>query len=153
MNDSNFDPATGEVLDAPPVRGEFQQGDRPGRALDGNPIPAAAYNLGDLINMIEDGGLQAEAHAALAALVHKMGEVSAMQGKASGTFTLKMKFSKEHGEPIRIASDFTVTEPKLPRPKSIMWSDEEGNFTRFPPNQMQMFGLKQVGGSGGVRNV
>ena len=145
MQDEVYDTTTGEVL-TDNTRTES-------RAADGGIIPAAAYTAGDAINQLEDGAFQADMHRALADLIGQLNEVAdATQAKATGTLTMKLKITKEDNA-LKIAADFDTKAPKMPRPRSIMWTDDQNNLTRFPPNQMQMFGLRQVGGSGGLRRA
>lgn len=143
--EESFDPVTGEVLTDDTLI--------EGRAADGGLIPAAARTGGDIINQMEDGEFQLDLHAAVVDMVQHLNDVAnANGGKAKGTVNIKLVFSKEDNA-FRVASTFDVKKPPLPRKRSIMWTDEHGNLTRFPPNQMQMFGLKSVGGSGGLRRV
>lgn len=143
----NFDPANGEVLEA-------EKGNEPGGyALDGRPIPAAAITGGDIINMLEEGQFGGDVHAAIADLLATLNDVSKETGgKAKGSVTIKLDFSKEDNA-LRIGSNFTVKKPDMPRPKSIMWTDERHNLTMFPPQQMQMFGMRSIGGGGGLRRA
>lgn len=56
--------------------------------------------------------------------------------------TLTIDLEKE-GEHFSMRGKVAVKAPELPRPKSVVWSDPNtGNFTRFPPNQTQMFGMR-----------
>ena len=143
----NYDSETGEVL-------EPAKGNEPGGyALDGKPIPAAAVTGGDIINMLEEGQFGSDVHEAIADLLAHLNDVSKeTNGKAKGSVTIKLDFTKEDNA-LRIASNFTVKKPDMPRPKSIMWTDERHNLTMFPPNQMQMFGMRSIGGSGGLRRA
>jgi hypothetical protein len=63
-------------------------------------------------------------------------------GKAKGEATIKLKLELE-GDAFRIQGDVKVKAPDLPRRRSILWQDG-GSFTRFPPNQTQMFGSAPV---------
>jgi hypothetical protein len=142
----NFDPDTGEVLEP--------KGNEPGGyALDGRPIPAAAATGGDIINMLEEGQFGVDVHQAMADLIAHLNDVSeANGGKAKGSLNIKIDIVKEDNA-LRIASNYTVKKPDMPRPRSIMWTDQQNNLTMFPPSQMQMFGMRSIGGSGGIRRA
>jgi len=142
----NIDHETGEVLEP--------KGNEPGGyALDGRPIPAAAATGGDIINMLEEGQFSQDLHRAFADLIAQLNDVSeATSGKAKGSVAIKIDIVKEDNA-LRIASNFKITAPPLPRARSIMWTDQQNNLTMFPPNQMQMFGMKSIGGNGGLRRA
>lgn len=44
----------------------------------------------------------------------------------------------------KIASAFKATKPELPRQKSVLWTTDRNEFSRFPPGQNQLFGLRPV---------
>lgn len=120
---------------------------------DGEVVKASARSAGGLIDLLEDGSFSAELYEAMVELGQKIEEVAhASGGKAKGSMTLKIELVKEDGA-FKISSDFTSKPPKMPRARSIMWTDEDGNFTRFPPGQRQMFGLKQADGPRQIREV
>jgi hypothetical protein len=122
-------------------------------AADGGRIPPATNSAGNLIDLLEDGVLGYELYEAMKALgVHIEHVAEASGGKAKGSITLKIELLKEDGV-FKVSSDFSTKEPKMPRQKSILWTTEKGDFTRFPPNQRQMFGLTTVRGSGPINNI
>lgn len=155
MAEEIYDPKTGEVIgeidDTPEPQPEFQQARQPqqetlpgaghSRRIDGLAIPAAAFTGGDFINQLNDGKFQADLHRALAKVASELQEYCrATQGKGKGTIDIKIDIAAEHEEPFRISANFKTKTPELPRPKSVAWFDpDNGNFTRFPQNQMQMF--------------
>ena len=144
--ETRYDTQTGEVL--PPA------GNEPGGyAQDGRPLPASAVTGGDIINMLEEGQFSQDVHEAVRDLLITLNDVTKDTGnKAKGSITIKLDFEKEDSA-IRVKSNFTVKKPELPRVKSIMWTDGAHNLTAFPPQQMQMFGMRSVGGSGGLRRA
>lgn len=143
-----FDPDTGEVL--PPEGADNGPG---GYALDGRPIPSAATTGGDIINILEGGQFGEDFHEAMRDLFAVLNDVAKeTNGKAKGGVTIKLDFVKE-GQALKVASKFTVKKPEMPRAPSIVWTDQHNNLTMFPPNQMQMFGMRSVGGSGGLRRA
>lgn len=140
MQEEIHDPDTGEILQSVQVRDEMA-------------IPVVAFTGGDIINQLEDGQFSQDLHNAARDLVLYLEEVAHQTGgKAKGTINLKLVFSKEDNA-LRIASDLDVKKPKMPRVKSIAWTDQNGNLSRFPPQQLQMLNIKSVGGSGGLRRV
>lgn len=113
-----------------------------GRAADGGLIPPPAASVGSLLDQLEDGQLSYELTQELQELASKIREVAqANGGKAKGELTLKLNLSLE-GDAFHIGSSFKAKAPELPRRRSIMWQDESGNFSRFPPRQTQMFGVR-----------
>jgi len=123
------------------------------RAANGDVIPGATQSAGNVIDLLEDGSFSVELYEAMKALAQRIESAAEDNGgKAKGTLTLKIDLAKEDGM-FKVSSDFTTKEPKMKRPRSILWTDRNGDFTRFPPNQRQMFGVNQIGGGGKVRNV
>lgn len=121
-------------------------------AADGRGIPPATRSAGSLIDLLEDGVLSVELYEAMKVLGARIEEVAeASGGKAKGSVSLKIELTKEDGV-FKVATDFNTKEPKMPRPKSILWTTPSGDFTRFPPNQKQMFGITSLQGGGAVRN-
>lgn len=117
-------------------------------AADGGRIPAKPNSAGSLIDLLEDGVLGVELYEAMKALGVQIETVAeANGGKAKGSMTLKIELVKEDGI-FKVSTDFSTKEPKMPRPKSVLWTDRNGDFTRFPPNQQQMFGIRTLGGGG-----
>jgi hypothetical protein len=138
------DKATGEVIEATAERVQEppQESRALGRAADGNVIPPPANSVGALLDQLEDGQLSYELTQELQELAAKIRDVAqANGGKAKGELTLKLNLSLE-GDAFHIGSSFKMKAPELPRRRSIMWQDESGNFSRFPPRQTQMFGIR-----------
>ena len=130
----NYDPVTGEVL-SPPEH----------RALDGAFIPGAALTAGSFIDLLEDGEFSQDLHEKLHSLGLRLDEISDATGqKAKGKITITIDLTREDNA-FRVASKMKVDTPEMPRQRTILWQDQDGNFTRFPPNQVQMFGLRSVG--------
>ncbi len=139
-----IDANTGEVTDSMP---------RTSQALDGNLIPSCALTGGSIIDMLEDGQFSQDMFAKVTEIAACMNDLGNASGqKMKGQLVITLDFVKEDNA-FRIASKMKAKMPEPPRPRSIMWTDEHNRLTRFPPNQMQMFGLKSVGGAGPVRNV
>lgn len=117
-------------------------------AADGNRLPPAANSFGDFIRFQEDGQLDAELAEALRKLAHDMSATAIESGgKATGKITLQVGFSLE-GKIFTIASKFKVDVPEAKRPKSVMWSTEDGRFTPSNPHQGNLFGVREVRGGG-----
>jgi len=123
-----------------------------GYAIDGGIVPAAAMTGGQVIDMLEDGQFSQDVFTGVRDLIAELNDQGANGDKVKGKVTITLDISKEDNA-FRIASDVKVVAPKRKRPRSIAWCDEHNRLTRFPPNQMQMFGMKDVGGSGKLRTV
>lgn len=136
------------------LSGEITQDDpRTQRAVDGGLIPAAALTGGQFIDALEEGNFSGDLHVALKDLAAEMQDIGNATGnKTKGKVTITIDLTREDNA-FRIAADMKVVRPKVPRPRSIMWVDEQNRFTRFPPNQGQFFGVRSVGGTGGPRSV
>lgn len=115
-------------------------------AADGLATPMAATNLGYLLNSLENGQFSADIINALAALGQGMTEIADATGKRQkGSITVKLNLTTE-GEAFFIEADYKVAAPKLPRPRTLTFQDESGNFTRSQPKQKVFFGVRDAGG-------
>jgi hypothetical protein len=147
MNDESQAPLVGEIThDAPQMMAP--------RAADGGIVPAAATTAGQFLDLVGDGEFSAEVHAALRNLAAEMQDQFRASGKPTkGKVVVSFDFEFED-RMFKIKPDVKVTLPKQPRSRSIMFADEHNRFTRFPPGQAQMFGVRSVpSGSGGLRQV
>jgi hypothetical protein len=121
-------------------------------AADGGRLPPAANSFSEFVRFQEDGQLDAEMSEALRKLAHDMAATAIESGgKASGKLTLQIGFALD-GKIFTIASKFKVDVPEAKRPKSVMWSTEDGRFTPNNPHQGNLFGVREVRG-GGFRDV
>jgi hypothetical protein len=137
MQDEGHDPVTGEIV----------EGEVVSRAADGGPAAFAAGNLGDLLNMSEDGQFGADVMVDMRALVRKMMELAEATGnKQKGRLTINIDFRTE-GDAFFAVGSHKVTPPKETRRQTILWPNEQGNLSRSQPNQRQLFGVRQVGGT------
>lgn len=138
----------GEVIEATaqPIREENPPRTAPARAPGGGVIPAPAATAGQFIDLLEDGQLTYEMQQELQQLAQQVrGVARATNGKAKGKLVLTVTLATEgDGEAFHIQGAFKATAPELPRRRSIMWQDDSGAFTRFPPNQAQMFGSAPI---------
>lgn len=150
--DESMDEATGEILegesefadDQPRYPATGQEIIPPGheRAADGAIMQTVAHTGGNFIDMLEDGAFSQDVHRQLRQVSEQMTAITNATGtKTKGRVTLTIDLEKE-GEHFAIRAKVAAKPPELPRPKSIVWSDERGNFTRFPPQQAQMFGMR-----------
>jgi hypothetical protein len=116
------------------------------RAADGGVIPGPSHGAGSFLDMLEDGQLSYEVHEQLKELASNIAAVANTTGaKTKGELTLTLKIEKQGREDaLHISGAVKVKSPDLPRRRSIVWQDDGGSFTRFPPNQTQMFGTAQV---------
>lgn len=147
------DADTGEITDEEPRPLTHEQ------AVDGLPVPSVARNAGEFMNQIEDGQFSADMHQELMELAAMMNDQSSMfpGKKIKGKLTVVVDMEKED-QMFKVGAKFTVKKPEMPRPKSVFWTDQRNQFSRFPPNQHQMFGVRpavRTGGGkvGGVRTV
>lgn len=112
------------------------------QAADGSVMRTTAHTGGQFIDFMENGRFSGDVQMALRKVAADMATVHDMTGKkAKGRVTLVIDLEKE-GEHMSVMGKITHKSPELPRPKSVVWQDPGGNFTRFPPNQTQMFGLR-----------
>jgi hypothetical protein len=127
--------------------------DAPMRAADGGQVPGACNTLGEFVTSLEDGQLSVDCYEAIKDLSARMNEHAWHNGgKAKGKVVITMDFTQEGGL-AEIKSGFKVTVPEAKRPKSIMWTTEDHRFTRTRPGQQQLFGIRDVSGSGSVRDA
>lgn len=130
--------------EAPPPEAQAAPAPRPQVAPGGGVIPAPARTAGEVIDLLEDGNLSADLHAELRDLASQMRAVhNSTGGKVKGEATLVLKLELDSDEAFRVEGKIKVKAPDLPRRRSIMWEDG-GAFTRFPPNQTQMFGSAPI---------
>ena len=133
------DPKTGEVHE-----GALTTDMPRNSAADGSIIPATAMSAGTFIDLLEDGEYSREAYDKCRELAATMTDISRATGqKTKGRVTLTIDLAKD-GEAFTVQGKVTVKAPEVPRAKSIMWSDDNNNFCRFPPNQTQMFGARPL---------
>lgn len=115
----------------------------------GGVIPPPARTAGATIDLLEDGQLSADLQEELRELVAQMKAVhNSTRSKVKGEATLNLKFEIDASGAIFVEGKTKIKAPDLPRKRSIVWTDDQGNFTRFPPNQTQMFGsapIRRVG--------
>ena len=134
MQDEKIDPATGEITTDLPRNS----------AADGTIIPATALSAGTLVDLLEDGQFSIDAYQQIRELGEAMTDIGNATGmKTKGRVTITIDLAKD-GEAFTVQGSVKVKAPEMPRPKSIMWSDDGGNFCRFPPNQTQMFGTRPI---------
>lgn len=155
-----FDSATGEVLGAddegprfeprpeqPPRYAPSGQDIIPegyDRAADGALMRSTAATGGQFIDLLEDGAYSRQVQNELRKVAAQMAAISDMTGnKTKGKVTLTLDLEKE-GEHFSVRAKVVAKAPEMPRPKSVVWQDQGGNFTRFPPGQAQMFGTRPV---------
>lgn len=150
-----YDPDTGELPEGEPLRPEeptraapaAQEILPPGteRAFVGGQVmQTVAHTGGSFVEMLEDGQFSHDLHHALAEVQQALTQEAARSGrKAKGKVVVTIDLDKE-GEMYGATAKIKVTKPEAPRAKSVLWDDGSGNFTRFPPNQSQMFGLRPV---------
>lgn len=136
------DPVTGEVLSddqPPPQATSIRPAPTLDRAADGAVLAPPSMSAGTLLDLIEDGQFSREAYDELRELGEALRLHAANGQKAKGKATITLEFEQE-GEAIHVRGDIKVKKPELPRRKSIVWTDDNGDFCRFPPRQAQLFG-------------
>src|SRR5687767_3827911 len=121
-----IDPRTGEITRAEITTDNPRIGSQ--RAANGDIVPTVAHTAGGFVDLMEDGAYSEEVHEKLRQLAAQMTDISNATGqKTSGKVTLEIFLSKE-GDAFQIRGEVKVKSPELPRPKSVMWSDDSGNF-------------------------
>lgn len=117
-------------------------------AADGTRVAPAANSFSEFISFLEDGDLNRDLTEALRTLSHDMMATAIESGgKASGKITIQIGFSLD-GKHFTIASKHKVDVPEAKRPKSIMYATEDGRFTPNNPHQGNLFGVREVRGTG-----
>ena len=125
-----FDPSTGEVLRE--------------RAADNLPIPNVAGSAGSFLDLIEDGRFSLDAYSQIKQLGEFLKQRADMTEKpAKGKVVVEIVM-EAHGDSFKMQPKITVKKPEVPRPRSTLWQDDRGAFCRFPPNQRQMFGIRDI---------
>lgn len=115
-----------------------------GYAADGALIPGVAATSGQFLDLIDDGQFSKEAYAKIRDCARTMINLSRMtNAKQKGKVTITIDLEAED-ETFKMTPNIVVKMPEPPKRRSVMWADEHGQFTRFPPNQMQMFGLRST---------
>lgn len=134
MEAKPFDPDTGEILQPPREH-----------AADGRELTTAAFTGGAMLDLLEEGQFGVDLHTALAEVAKATTDQANRTGnKSKGSVSIKLEIERD-GDSFRIRPELKVVTPKDPRPRSTMWVDQHMNFTRFPPQQTQLFGnLKRV---------
>ena len=130
--DPKHDPVTGEIVEDTPTSLT--------RAANGEVLAPPSRSAGTVLDLLEDGDFSAEAYEQIKELAAKIRDISESTGnKAKGKAILTLDLEYE-GEAFKIRGDVKVKAPELPRRRSITWLNDQGDFTRFPPNQAQLFG-------------
>jgi hypothetical protein len=111
-------------------------------------VIGAANNAGDFINMIEDGQFSAELNRDLAELAATMHDhASATNKKAKGKVTIVIDLETEvisSGTMFKAVASHKVKAPEMKRRATVLFTDEFNRFTRTPPRQGQIFGVREV---------
>lgn len=115
-----------------------------GYAQDGNMIPGIAVTSGQFLDLIDDGQFSQDAYAKIRDCAKTMINLSRMtNAKQKGKVTITIDLEAED-ETFKMTPSIVVKKPEPPKRRSVMWTDANGQFTRFPPNQTQLFGLRQT---------
>lgn len=123
------------------------------RAADGNRLVQAAGTFSQLIAFLEGGQLDLDAASELRKLVSEMRDVAITNGgKTKGQLSLVLDFALE-GAAFFVTAKTKLKLPDEKRPRSITWATEDGRLSPNPPNQGQLFGVRDVSGHGGFRNI
>lgn len=131
-----------DVIDIPvrEVRSEVLQSNL--IAANGDRLPQIAATAGNFIDMLEDGQFSADVNHQLQEMAAAMEDIAQFNGgKSKGKLVITIDLTKEDSV-FKIASAFKATKPEMPRPKSVLWTTDRNEFSRFPPGQNQLFGLQ-----------
>lgn len=122
---------TGTVMQEPVRNG--------GYAADGGIIPAAAETFGQMLDLLEAGAFSHQVAAQAGALGREMRQMSEHKGeKVKGKITITLDMEAE-GSTFQIRPEVKITAPKEKRLRSTLFIDSRDRFTRFAPDQVQMF--------------
>lgn len=121
---------------------EHQVFQSPMIAANGDRLPQIAGTAGNFIDMLEDGQFSADIHNEIKDVVAAMEDIAQFNGgKSKGKLVITIDLTKEDSV-FKIASAFKATKPEMPRQKSVLWTTDRNEFSRFPPGQNQLFGLR-----------
>jgi hypothetical protein len=103
-------------------------------------VPARGFI--EILDSREDGELIPE----LDGLVRKLTALcESRAGVGSISVTIKMRKETKYEEPIfLIEHDVVLKEPKKPRKAGFLFADQEGNLTRYKPEQRALEGMELV---------
>ena len=108
-------------------------------------IPAAT-TFGQFLQMLEDGELHEDLSNKLLKINETMNQhFQDFGGKPKAQLDLCIKFSLEKGT-FTIEPSFKTKLPLPPRGKTVAWSTKDHRFTPANPAQLNMFGVREVGG-------
>lgn len=123
------------------------------QAADGGRVPGACNTLGEFVRSLEDGQFDCDCYEAIKDLSAALHEHAwANGGMAKGKVTITLDFKQEGGV-TEIKAAYKVGKPEARRAKSVMWTTEDHRMTRTRPNQHQLFGIRDVSGSSGLRDA
>ncbi|PLX36974.1 MAG: hypothetical protein C0605_07855 [Hyphomicrobiales bacterium] len=108
-------------------------------------IPAAT-TFGQFLQMLEDGELHEDLSNKLLQINETLNQhFQDYGGKPKAQLDLSIKFSLERGA-FTIEPSFKTKLPEAPRGKTVAWSTKDHRFTPANPAQLNMFGVREVGG-------
>lgn len=123
------------------------------RAADGGRLVPAATLFSQFVSFLEGGQLDHDIAAELRTLVSELRDVAITNGgKSKGQFSLTLDFTLE-GSAFFVTPKTKLKLPEEKRARSITWATEDGRLTPHAPNQGQLFGVRDVSGPGGFRNI
>jgi len=128
----NHDPLTGEIL--PP----------PERAADGRALAPIASTLSQFIAVLGEGEFDRAMAGVLTNMVEALRDAAtAGDGTAKGSISIKLAIKRE-ANAFFIDPTYTVTTPKDKFGRAMMFATEDNRFTPNPPNQGQLFGVRDA---------
>lgn len=136
--------------DNPPSR---QAAERFEVAADGGARQPAANTFAQFVGFLEDGDFDREMSGVLKDIASEMANAAINAGgKSKGKLTVSFEFALD-GRVTSITPKYKVDLPQEKRTKSVMWMTEDGRFTPSNPRQGEMFGVREVHGSSGIRDA
>jgi hypothetical protein len=97
-----------------------------------------------LITQFEDGYLNDDLSEKVKALASTLGKHAEHFGKAKGELHLVLKLNVDAGGTVSIDTEIKVKEPKVVRPRTLMWLTKNNTLSPANPKQQELPGLREA---------
>lgn len=121
------------------------------------PMAPPAYNraelrgLDQILSMLDNGDYLPQLITAIEQLNVEMKDFSQTYGcKSKGSLTIKLALTNDRYGQIEMTANHTVTVPKAPAAKAILWTTPDGQMTPSNPNQTRMT-IREIDGGRELR--